>query len=142
MAIENKEGGGSVGGSGGAKGGQSEVVKRKCEEWKRTRAWVRVFIDALHQVCKKKEVDTTFKALKKGMIQVIKDGKPFSMDVFNLCYLYQKWETNEKSVWKQAELTLKRVIDIDTLHRDPVNWLWFKSYYLKNRCLLSRIRHV
>ncbi|ETO11882.1 hypothetical protein RFI_25494 [Reticulomyxa filosa] len=71
------------------------------------------------------------KVLTKTMIEMVKQGKILSSDVFNLCWLHNKDEIGNAMLEK-----CKQLLNIEKLYNNMNNQKWLEEYVVNNRNLL------
>ncbi|ETO21397.1 hypothetical protein RFI_15807 [Reticulomyxa filosa] len=104
--------------------GQTQMQERnKCE----------VMLEYMKAQTTSMELSITMNSLFKTMTKVIKDGKPISVDMLNLCWLHDPQNTMWSEVWFQK---CKDILQSVHLYKNIHDYKWMDEYFIFNPSLL------
>ena len=111
---------------------RAQSLKEYYQRWQRIQSECKLFITTMKEISSSNEFKTCMNVLLRALLKLIKNRRIFPRFIFDLVYLYQRDDQkgNRKSLWKQCELKLRRVLDIDTLYKSPLDWEFFKKQFM------------
>ncbi|ETO35837.1 TTK family protein kinase [Reticulomyxa filosa] len=74
------------------------------------------------------EFEVVMNTLCDVIVEMIKDRKLLSKDVYNLCYLFKP-----QFVWEALFCQCKQLLNIETLNSNPCDWEWIQEHVLNDR---------